>query len=477
MTRSFVARLGTAALMALAALMLAGCLGKSSSSSAQLRVINLATGSDTANVAVSLSNGSDAYSFPAVANAINNGGTMSGYTGVNAVGYNVDLVASGTSGSTGALATRIASFGSGDHYTGVVWGPSNNLQFATLQEDDVSNTLPSAGYAAVRVLNATGTTGSINVYLTQDTTDPSGATVEVPLNQATPIVSAVAGGAVSSFKVVPQASNYRLRVTDPYSNVLLDTPSVNIGSQQYLTIAVTSSTTNGVVTNASLIAEQGAYTQLLTAAAVPGRLRIAAGVEQAGVVSVSVDGTPFGADSPSPLVGQYDTIAAGAHTISVSVKLGTGAIQSTTQVSQSIVNGGDYSLLVWGPAASPTVTLNQDDNSLPASGNFKIRVVNGSMAAGTVALTDNSVAISNGTSSLNAVTVGSFSPAINAAQDLNALLSVRSIGSSTPINTWTGTLTTPLQLPAGAVYSVFVLGGITNSTGVAVPVATLVRDR
>lgn len=449
MTRSFVARLGTAALMAMAALMLAGCLGKSGGGSAQLRVINLATGSDTNNVAIALTNGSQAYSFPTVANAISNGGQISGYTDVNATAYSVNL----TPGGTGTPVARWASLGSGAHYTGVVWGSSSGLQFATLQEDDVTTSI-SAGFGAVRILNATGSTGAIKVYLTLDT---NGA--ELPLSQATPI-ALVQGSTVSSFASLPQAANYRLRVQDATSNnILLDTTPVAINSQQYTTIVVTSATDNGVLANASLIVEQGGFTQLVQATAVPGRLRIAAGVEQSGVVSVTVDGVAFNGASgyTSPIAGAYANIAAGAHTIAVSV--GSTVVQTLTQ---TVANGTDYTLLVAGPAASPTVLLNTDDNSLPLLGDYKIRAINGSSSAGPITVNDNFTPV------VSSVSFGTISGFNNYLPDLAAQLNV--VAGNTTLQSW-GDRLTPLQLPAGAAYSVFVLGGGTS------PVATLIRDR
>lgn len=460
MTRSFVARLGTAALMALAALMLAGCLGKSSSGSAQVRTINLATGSDTASVAIALSNGADAYNFPTAANAVTSNGTISGYLTVNATAYSVNVTPSGPNG-TGTPVYDWASFGSGDIYTGVVWGTTaTGLHFSPLGENDLASSI-SAGFGAVRILNATGTTGSINVYLTQDV---GGA--ETALSSASPIASAVQGSTVSSFRVLPVGS-YRLRVTDYTSGaVLLDATPVPIVSQQYLSIAVTSATTSGVLANASLIVEQGAYTQLVNSGAVPGRLRVAAGVQQAGAVTVSVDGTPFiDTGYTSPLAGPYANIAAGAHTITVSVN---GTAVST--ISQTIASGNDYTLLAWGPANGASAAINLDDNSLPLAGDYKIRVVNGSATAGSVALADNYLPITNSMLNLNSVAVGSFATPVNTSQDLNAQLSIKSLGNQTLAATWGSTLM-PLQLPTGAIYTIFALDG--NAS----PVATLVRDR
>jgi hypothetical protein len=129
----------------------------------------------------------------------------------------------------------------------------------------------------------------------------------------------------------------------------------------------------------------------------------------------------------------------------------------------ALTAGNDYTMLVYGSAASPSVSLLSDDNKLPNSTvNAKIRVINGlSNTTGGVDLRVNYAAYGSN------VVPGSASTATQTPAVTNAQVSVTA--SQTAASLFSKS---DVTLTANNNYSVFVLGDINNS-----PAVTLLRDR
>jgi len=125
--------------------------------------------------------------------------------------------------------------------------------------------------------------------------------------------------------------------------------------------------------------------------------------------------------------------------------------------------GSDSTLMVFGPAASPTATLVTDDNHLPAaSSNYKLRLINGLTGAALPLSMDVNfipVAVNIVPGAASAYTVLQVTP-LTATQ-----ISVTSPSSPTPIFT-----TTP-SLSGSAVYTLFMFGDV------GTPIGQLRRDR
>ncbi|MGS0756613.1 DUF4397 domain-containing protein, partial [Roseateles sp. GG27B] len=124
--------------------------------------------------------------------------------------------------------------------------------------------------------------------------------------------------------------------------------------------------------------------------------------------------------------------------------------------------GADYTLLVWGSASAPQVTVLADDNRLPAAaGTAKMRMLNG------VAGTQTGLTLSLDYSALATnVLPGTASVMVGVPSSTSSLLSVTSPSSSTPVYSIAA-----LPVVANGVYTTFILGGTNNTTG------TLRRER
>jgi hypothetical protein len=127
----------------------------------------------------------------------------------------------------------------------------------------------------------------------------------------------------------------------------------------------------------------------------------------------------------------------------------------------SLVAGRDATLLVYGPAATPTAVWVADDNQLPAaSGALRIRLVNGtSGVAGGASLAVDGEAIGSG-----GVAAGSTGTYSEITASSSAALTV-SAGATTLFSA------SNQALVAGGVYTVFVVGAPGSTTGI------LKRDR
>ena len=431
MIRSLSVRRGLALLMAASTCLLAAC-GSSSSSGgdAQWRVLNLTLASDLPSVDVY----SDTTSTPAFSGVTT--GVVSNYSTIASGTY---VVRVGATGNTNTLFSGSYTLSPNQHYTGLVWGSTGALQFATLPEDD-DTTLIAAGNSQVRVYNATAGSGALDVYLTQNISD---------LTNATPTVSGVTSAALSGYKALV-AGTYRLRVTSAGNpgDVRLDVPAVTLTAQQDASIIITSGA-GGVLVNGALLVQQGAVT---TYGNGQSRLRVAAGEPAgSGTVSVLVDGQPLTSNLSSPVVSAYATIVAGDHT--VDVQLNGTSISTTTQ---TFTAGADYTLLAYKPDASG-VQLLSDDNLLPAIGQVKMRLINADATQPLLTLlVDNALLTSD-------VVPGAVSTAITTPTVTNQTSTV----VVTPSNTSTTLYTSPpVTLQSQGVYSVFMLGGGSSTTGV-----------
>ena len=422
MIRFLSVRRGLALLMAVSTFLLAAC-GSSSGSggNAQWRVLNL-TG-DLPSVDVY----SDTTNTPAFSGVAT--GVVTSYSTIASGTYVMRVAASG---NTNTLFSGSYTLSPNQHYTGLVWGSTGALQFATLPEDD-DTTLIAAGNSQVRVYNATAGSGALDVYLTQNITD---------LTNATPTVSAVSSGALSGCKALV-AGTYRLRVTSAGNpgDVRLDVPAVTLTAQQDASVIVTSGS-GGVLVNGALLVQQGAVT---TYGNGQSRLRVAAGEPAgSGTVSVLIDGQPLASSLSSPVVSAYATIVSGSHTVNVQVN--GVSISSTTQ---SFTTGADYTLLAYKTDASG-VQLLSDDNLLPAIGQVKVRLINVDASLPLLTLlVDNSLLASD-------VIPGTVTTAITTPTVTNQTSTL----TVTPSNT-SGTLyaSPATVLQSQGVYSLFMLGG------------------
>ena len=368
----------------LAALLLAGCDVAGSGGDAYVRVVNASM--DYASV--------DLYLDDKLKIASTGYQSASSYLKVDSDSYDVEFRRSGSSGALGSYNTDLEG---DERLTWLVLGPSGDFQVIAIDE---SRDPADKDESLLRVVNAASDAGSVDVYLTDATTD---------LDDVSPDYSAVATDALAGEGLVNlDAGTYRLRVTAAGSktDVRLDRPDLVLASKGVYTLVVTG-TTGGVLTDAMLLKQDGGVTVLPTTQA---RVRAVVGLDGGSTTNISVDGTALVSAATIPVLGTYRVVDAGAADVTMSVDGSDVAVADLT-----LASGADYTLVYTGTPSSVTQTSVLDVNRLPASGSFKVRLINAmsalaepismsvnflpaadSVALGSVALSDEIDAVTNG---------------------------------------------------------------------------------
>lgn len=333
------------------------------------------------------------------------------------------------------LASSTRQFSKDSHYTLLAYGRESALGFVTLGEDEDADELDS-GKAGIRVFNASQDVGELDVYLTSS---------EADLSETVPTHARLGSGTLSGFRELSSGS-YRLRVTGAGDDLdlRLDLPQLTLKSKTYTTVVLTSGS-GGVLVHAGNLEQQGSYTAMRNTKT---RLRVVAGAAGRGVVTTSWQGRSISAGLVSPSVGPYTLLEAGS--AALDVRLAGSLVSSATR---NLVAGADYTLLVHGSGATSLIA---DDNRLPASGSSRarIRLVHGAPTADLLTLAvDYAVTAAD-------VAQGSASGFVSIASGEERRLDVTAASAADAIYSAEDT-----RIQAGAVYTVFALGGNATPTG------------
>lgn len=407
-----------------AATLLTACGGGGDSSTAQMRLLNASIGYAALDMSVDSTTVNSAVAYAGVGS----------YADVKTSATGTEIQ-SNSVGST--LASSTPTLAAGSHYAMIAYGSAGSLQTTLLQEDQEA---PASGKSKLLVLNLAPDAGSMDVYVT-------GA--NETLDTASTVAAGIAAGSGSGY-VSLNSGTFRVRLTaaGSKSDVRLDIPSITLPSAGVSTLVLTGSA-GGVLVNGIQLIQQGATTNFPNTTA---RARLVAAVGGSALVSGSVGQTALMPTSVAPTIGDYTTLTAGAADLSVYVN---GQLMSFAK--PTLVAGNDYTLMVWGPAASPQLAVLTDDNRLPTSPTTtaKIRLVNGvaSAATGLTLNVDYSALASN-------VVAGTASTAQTTPASTSALLTVTSPSSTTPVYSLSD-----LGITAGYVYTVFVMGDNTAMVG------------
>lgn len=403
--------------------------GGSSSTDTSVRLLNASTGYASLDLSVNSStvNSNIAY------------GTVGSYGTISTGATSSQILASGL-GTT--VASTTPTLASGSNYSLIAYGWAGSLHTSLLQETEAA---ADSGKSKLLVLNLAADAGALDVYLTA---------AGDSLDNATALSSNLAGGSGSGYNSL-NAGTYRVRLTGygNKSDLRLDIPSITLESTSVSTLIVTA-TEGGVLVNGMLLKQQGAVTNYPSNVA---RARVVAAVAGNASVSGSLGSTSLLPASVAPTIGEYKTVSAGTASLALSVNG-----QAMTVSSPTLKAGGDYTLLVWGDAAAPQLSVLADDNRLPTTlSTAKIRLINGvaSLNTGLTMSVDYSAVATNivpGTSSANLAIPSSTA----------SLLSVSAPTSGTPVFSIAS-----LPVLSNGVYSVFVMGGANNMLG------TLRRER
>jgi len=406
------------------AALLAACGGGGDSSTAQMRLLNASIGYAALDMSVDSTTVNSAVAYAAAGS----------YADVKTSATGTEIQ-SNSVGST--LASSTPTLAAGSHYAMIAYGSAGSLQTTLLQEDQEA---PASGKSKLLVLNLAPDAGSMDVYVT-------GA--DETLDTASTVAAGIAAGSGSGY-VSLNSGTFRVRLTaaGSKSDVRLDIPSITLPSAGVSTLVLTGST-GGVLVNGIQLIQQGATTNFPNTTA---RARLVAAVGGSALVSGSVGQTALMPTSVAPTIGDYTTLTAGAADLSVYVN---GQLMSFAK--PTLVAGNDYTLMVWGTAANPQLSVLTDDNRLPTSPTTtaKIRLVNGvaSAATGLTLNVDYSALASN-------VVAGTASTAQTTPASTSALLTVTSPSSTTPVYSLSD-----LGITAGYVYTVFVMGDSTAMVG------------
>lgn len=404
--------------------LIGGCGGASDDDDATVRVINASTNYGALDLHVDDTLRSSAIAY----------GQTSGYIGFEEGSHTTTLT---RTGSTTALSSVSRTLSSDYGTTVIAYQADGSLKTAQLSD---SESAPSSGRAKLLVFNASPDAGSVDVYL-------SGSSDT--LDNATLVASSVSAGSSSGSYTTVGSGTYRLRIAAAGSttDLRLDAASMTLDSQGVYALVVTP-TSGGVLVNSLLVRQGGAITQLDTDLA---RVRLVSAVASSGTVGAAFNGSTLATSVASPAIGSYALVKAGSATPTISVN---GASLSTAAIT--LAAGSDSTLLVWGPAASASLSVIGDDNRLPASStSAKIRLIHGaSINSNPLTLTANYSAVAENI-------------ALGAASTPTSVTA----GSSTTIEVSDTTLSTALYsvsdvtLSARGVYTVFMLGSGSSVTG------------
>lgn len=364
-------------------------------------------------------------------------GAASSYASADAGESLTALVQSGGSTVTSLYPTLTK----GNHYSLITYGWAGNMKSTILQEEEEA---PAENYAKLLVLNLAPDAGTLDVYLTQNIDD---------LANATPTISAVAGGSSSGYNTVASGT-YRVRLTasGKSTDLRLNIPTITLASKQVATLVVTP-TQGGVLVNSILLTQQGSLNAF---GASNARARVVAALADNAQVNATLGGATLMPTSVAPNIGEYQIVAAGSPALNVTVN-GSALPVATPAMGA----GNDYTVLVWGEAAAPQISILSDDNRLPAAGSAKFRLINGvaRLNAGLTMTLDYSAIASN-------VLPGAVSGVTTVTASSSSLLNVNSPTSGTPVYS-----VSSLPVQSTGIYTVFMMGGANNIQG------TLRRER
>lgn len=339
-------------------------------------------------------------------------------------------------GSGTALLTFNPAVSERKHYTLLAYGPQGGLKQLLLDDEAGA---PDENRSLLRVVNAAPDAGALDIYLT-GTADT--------LAESVPVQSGAAVDAIGEWLTVNSGS-YRLRVTAAGSktDLRLDVSTLGLASEEVLTL-VLSPATGGVLVQGLVLTQQGAIAAL---APTQARVRVVAGLAEAGSVNLRVGGAAVLSNVNTPAVTPYSLVPAGEQAVVVEVN---GAAQSS---SFTLTAGADYTLLVHGPADAALVNWIVDDNNLPSDRTrAKLRLVNAVHgSSGPLSLSADFAPVADG------VVAGSASAYGGIDATTTAQLSVSVVGTAAPLFS-----AVEQTFVAAANYSVFVVGSASAPVGI-----------
>ena len=350
----------------------------------------------------------------------------------------VDTNATATKVLTSDVGTSVSAttptLTAGTNYTFITYGFAGAVRTTLLQE---AETVPEANKAKLLVLNLAPDAGALDIYVTTATDS---------LDTATALTTNLQGGSGSGYIQI-NSGTFRVRVTgyNKRTDLRLDIPAVTLDSASVNTLILTASD-GGVLVNGISLVQKGAVKNF---ANTQSRVRTVAALTAGGTVGSTINGQSMFSTAISPLISDYVTTASGASTLAATVN---GA--AVTFTAPTLAAGKDYTLLVWGDAGAPKMSVLDDDNRLPTvSGNVKVRLVNALPAVSSSLNVDFSAIASNVAPGVTSVS-NSISSTTSSQVDVTVPTSATAIYTNAT-----------LAFPANSVWTFFAVPSATATQG------------
>ncbi len=413
--------------------LLSACGGSGSSTSkAEMRLINASAGYPTLDLTVNSTSVSTGVAY----------GTAGSYTSVDVSTTSTQVIASGTT-----VIQTTPTLAGNAKYSLIAYGWPNAMRTALLQETESA---PAANYAKVLVLNLAPDAGAVNVYLTQG----------APVSGAAAFASSVLGGSGSGYLQIASSSTpYHVRVTgaastDVNTDVRLDFDGLQLDSGSVNTLIITP-TKGGVLVNAMSVVQTGTVKPY---GGNKARIRVIDSFvgnpgSDVPVVASRAGTTLLNSGSAAP-VGYYTIVPATNDAINITVNgIALSALTPTLEA------GKDYTVLVWGSNSSPQQpAIIEDDNRLPTAGYAKIRLLNGAADGLTQSMSIDYSAVATNV----APGTASTPTQIVAGSGTSSLLEVKAANAVTNVFQQS-----PFNVQNQGVYTVYMLGNSTVSGNLA----------
>ncbi len=406
---------------------------------ARLQVAHLAPFAASAPVTVTL-NGS-----PALTNF--DYGDSTAYIDLPEGSYLVEVFPQGS--ASAAISATVDLMGNND-YTAIAIGDGANqpLSLKALLDD---NTAPASGNFKLRL-------GHLAPFA--DTL--AGTTADVRLDDGTVILDDVVFGDVAAYSELP-AGEYDLMITTPDgSTTLINLAPVTFTDGQIVSAFAVGEGSNQPLGGFALPSDaQGFFLPLDIA-----RLQVAhlAPFAASAPVTVTLNGSPALTNFDYGDSTAYIDLPEGSYLVEVFPQ---GSASAAISATVDLMGNNDYTAIAIGDGANQPLSLKAllDDNTAPASGNFKLRLGHLAPFADTLAGTTADVRLDDGTVILDDVVFGDVAAYSELPAGEYDLMITTPDGSTTLINL------APVTFTDGQIVSAFAVGEGSNQPlgGFALP--------
>lgn len=339
----------------LSSLLLTACGSSSNSHTPQLRAVHLSPDAPAVDVSVSGNVALEDVTYRQASSFLN---LPTGSTPLKVLAANTDT----------AVIDATLDLQTDTKYTVIAVNTLSNIEPLVI-EDDISH--PASGFAAIRVVHGAPAAPTVDVYVTSPTAD---------LANAAPTLEDVSFKVVSDELEVP-AGDYRVRVTAADSKeVIYDSGTIGlVDGVEYIAIASEADTNNSPIGLTILTDLES--TPFVAVDDQRARVRVVHASADAPEVDIAVDNAEVLMNVPFATGSDYLLLPSATYNIDVSASAN----------SQSVINADlmfeptwDYTIAAVNSLANIEPLVLNDDNSQPAAGNVKVRLVHAAPSAGLV---------------------------------------------------------------------------------------------